>query len=79
MVRSSSRDFPTIASPAAESVASCAAAVMMLAGSVPGSHRITVGGDKAFDTKDFVADCRKLIERDSSRRSANREPPVLEH
>lgn len=36
------------------------AATMMLEGSVPGSHRITVGGDKAFDTKDFVNDCRQL-------------------
>lgn len=36
------------------------AAVMMLEGSVPGNHRITVGGDKGYDTKDFVADCRKL-------------------
>ena len=36
------------------------AALMMLEGSVPGSHRITVGGDKGYDTKDFIADCREL-------------------
>jgi transposase len=36
------------------------AAVMMLEGSVPGSQRITVGGDKGYDTKDFVMDCREL-------------------
>jgi len=36
------------------------AATMMLEGSVPGSHRITVGADKGFDTQDFVEDCRRL-------------------
>ena len=36
------------------------AATMMLEGSVPGSHRITVGADKGFDTHDFVEDCRLL-------------------
>src|SRR5216683_2356937 len=51
------------------------AAVMMLEGSVPASHRITVGGDKAFDTKGFVADCRKL----NVTRHVAQKPPVLEH
>ena len=27
---------------------------------VPGGHRVTVGADKAYDTKDFVAECRNL-------------------
>jgi hypothetical protein len=27
---------------------------------IPGSQRVTVGGDKAFDTRDFVAECRHL-------------------
>ncbi len=36
------------------------AATMMLEGSLPGSHRITVGTDKGFDTQDFVEDCRRL-------------------
>ena len=36
------------------------AAIRMLHDSVPGDGRITVGGDKGFDTKDFVEDCRRL-------------------
>src|SRR5689334_978197 len=35
------------------------AAVVMLE-QVPGGHRITAGGDKGYDTKDFVAECRHL-------------------
>src|SRR6201999_352006 len=27
---------------------------------IPGTERVTVGGDKGFDTKDFVAECRHL-------------------
>ncbi len=27
---------------------------------IPGEHRITVGADKAYDTKDFVKECRQL-------------------
>lgn len=27
---------------------------------VPGTNRVTVGADKAYDTKDFVAECRNL-------------------
>ena len=42
----------------------------------PGTHRITVGGDKLYDTKGFVADLRQLrvtphvAQNDSNRRSA---------
>lgn len=35
------------------------AALVMLE-QVPGDGRITVGGDKGFDTKDFVAECRHM-------------------
>jgi transposase len=35
------------------------AAVVMLE-QVPGGHRITAGGDKGYDTRDFVAECRNL-------------------
>jgi transposase len=35
------------------------AALVMLE-QVPGAGRITVGGDKGFDTKDFVAECRHM-------------------
>jgi hypothetical protein len=27
---------------------------------LPGNRRVTVGGDKGFDTKDFVAECRHM-------------------
>ena len=27
---------------------------------IPGSERVTVGGDKGFDTADFVRECRNL-------------------
>ena len=27
---------------------------------VPGGHRVTVGADKAYDTRDFVSECRNL-------------------
>jgi transposase len=51
------------------------AAVAMIA-AIPGQHRITVGGDKAYDTQDFVADMRSLgatppvTQNDKGRRSA---------
>jgi transposase len=35
------------------------AALVMLE-QIPGDHRVTVGADKAYDTKDFVAECRNL-------------------
>jgi transposase len=38
--------------------AECIAALEMIGDSVPGSRRITVGGDKGFDTKEYVAECR---------------------
>lgn len=34
------------------------AALAMLDEAIPGSRRLTVGGDKAYDTKDFVTDLR---------------------
>ncbi len=33
---------------------------LMLLGELPGTSRKTVGADKNYDTRDFVADCRKL-------------------
>jgi transposase len=35
------------------------AALVMLE-KIPGGERVTVGGDKGYDTKDFVAECRNL-------------------
>ena len=35
------------------------AALVMLE-QIPGDHRVTVGADKAYDTKDFVAECRNM-------------------
>ena len=35
------------------------AALVMLE-QIPGEHRVTVGGDKGYDTKDFVAECRHM-------------------
>ena len=35
------------------------AALMMLE-QIPGEYRVTVGADKAYDTQDFVAECRNL-------------------
>jgi transposase len=35
------------------------AALVMLE-QIPGGNRVTVGGDKGFDTRDFVAECRHL-------------------
>ena len=35
------------------------AALVMLE-QIPGDHRVTVGADRAYDTKDFVAECRNL-------------------
>jgi hypothetical protein len=36
------------------------AALAMVAARLPGSRRITVGGDKGYDTRDFVGSCRAL-------------------
>src|ERR1700675_3118493 len=35
------------------------AALVMLE-QIPGNHRVTLGGDKGYDTRDFVAECRNL-------------------
>jgi IS5 family transposase len=35
------------------------AALVMLE-QIPGGHRVTVGADKAYDTRDFVSECRNL-------------------
>jgi len=43
----------------AASVTERTAAVAML-GDIPGEGRITVGGDKGYDTNDFVEQCREL-------------------
>jgi transposase len=51
-------------------------AALAMIGAIPGQHRITVGTDKAYDTKDFVADMRGLgatphvTQNDKGRRSA---------
>jgi len=51
-------------------------AALAMIGAIPGQHRITVGADKAYDTKDFVADMRRLgatphvTQNDKGRRSA---------
>jgi len=36
------------------------AAIVMLDENLPGSRRITVAGDRGYDTRDFVASCRAL-------------------
>jgi len=33
---------------------------LLMLDKVPGKHRITVGGDKGYDTRDFVTACRQL-------------------
>ena len=39
---------------------------MVMLEQIPGNHRVTVGGDKGYDTRDFVAECRHH-ERDAAR------------
>jgi transposase len=36
------------------------AAAMAMLEKIPGDHRVTVGADKGYDTRDFVAECRHL-------------------
>src|SRR6185369_16370202 len=36
------------------------AAIMMLEGGIARADHATVGADKGYDTRDFVADCRRL-------------------
>src|SRR3954451_608884 len=52
------------------------AAVAMIA-AIPGQHRITVGGDKAYDTQDFVADVRGLGANPAC--DAERHAPPVRH
>jgi len=35
-------------------------AALEMLGKIPGKRRITVGGDKNYDTKDFVSECRSM-------------------
>ena len=35
-------------------------AALMMIEQIPGTERITVGGDKGYDTRDFVAECRQM-------------------
>jgi transposase len=35
-------------------------AALLMIESIPGDHPVTVGADKAYDTKDFVAECRNM-------------------
>ena len=35
-------------------------AAMWMLEQIPGGHRVTVGADKAYDTKDFVCECRNM-------------------
>jgi transposase len=51
------------------------AALLMLE-QVPGTHRVTAGGDKGYDTADFVAECRHLgvtphVARNTGRRGGS--------
>jgi IS5 family transposase len=36
------------------------AAAMAMLERIPGDHRVTVGADKGYDTREFVAECRHL-------------------
>jgi transposase len=36
------------------------AAAMAMLEQIPGDHRVTVGADKGYDTRDFVAECRHM-------------------
>ena len=35
-------------------------AAMLMLEQIPGGHRVTVGADKAYDTRDFVSECRNM-------------------
>jgi transposase len=35
-------------------------AALVMIEQIPGGERVTVGGDKGYDTRDFVAECRKM-------------------
>src|SRR5712664_2324460 len=51
-------------------------AIAMVDERLPGSRRVTLGGDKGYDTSDFVADCRALtvtphVARNQARRGGS--------
>jgi transposase len=52
-------------------------ALEMLDNNVPGQRRITVGGDKGYDTKEFVADCR--AQRHAAGRAEHHQAARLQH
>ncbi len=63
--------------------AECEAALEMV-GEMEGRHRITVGGDKLFDTEDFVAGLRELgatphVAQNDTNRSSNIDGRVTRH
>jgi transposase len=35
-------------------------AAMLMLEQIPGGHRVTVGADRAYDTRDFVSECRNM-------------------
>jgi hypothetical protein len=44
----------------ADGTAERSAAIMMAEERLPGDRRITLGGDKGYDTRDFIASCRAV-------------------
>ena len=50
-------------------------AALLMAESLPGKHRVTLGGDKGYDARDFVAELRRMeitphiAQNDRNRRS----------
>jgi hypothetical protein len=61
------------------------AAIAMVDGNLPGSRRITLAGDRGYDTRDFVGSCRALkvtptwprIRRASAARRLTRAPCAI--
>jgi transposase len=47
-------------------------AAMVMLEQIPGEHQITVGADKAYDTKEFVAECRNMKVTPHVARNTNR-------
>jgi len=55
------------------------AAIAMVDECVPGSRRVTLGGDRGYDTRDFVASCRALtVTPHVARNQARRGGTVLD-
>jgi hypothetical protein len=60
----------------ASGTAERATAIAMLESELPGTKRLTVGGDKGYHTKQFVTECRELdvtahvAQNESPRRSS---------